>query len=306
MDDRRFMLILGFFGVLILGLVGVIFIARQTLGPALPTQEPSNLAWLSYQATQIGALAQENAYQATRLAQLSTQQVSQAEFLSYEATLNAAQATQLAGLGAPPATPIAWQALTPSPMPSLTPFPSPTPAFPAGVDLLVNGSLDAGDFGKIRNWAQTDVATYRWYLVQDVPPGGGREDTRWIERVDLSEFGRGFGLLSTDFRDCNSFCSVSAVQHVPALEGLKYRLSADFRTEKGGQPSLYMDFLSNSRVRIQPVYTFFKDGSPEWTTVTVEGVSPPGTRFIRVILYSGNHEQGVIYWDNVSLVILGE
>ena len=169
-------------------------------------------------------------------------------------------------------------------------------------NLLANGNLDSDDFGLIPNWAETqNIDLSRWYLVQDVPPGAGAENVRWIERVDLSADGRGFGLKSTDYQNCDYFCSVEAVQIIPAGAGKTYTLSADLRSEQGAAGSLYLDFLSGSRMRIE----VFRKGleSETWGSVTVTGQAPEGTQYVRIFLYSGNATQGVIYWDNVSLTL---
>lgn len=240
--------------------------------------------------TQVASLATTISYQSTQLAALATQEYNQNEFLSYEATRNQAQAWQLATLLPPTNTPLAYLDITPSPTPAI------------GFQLLANGDLDTDDFGQIENWGKTNIDTHRWYLVQSDPPESGR--ARWIERVDLSQFGRGFGLKSTDQQTCDYFCSVETVQIIPAYEYLNYVLTADARTDLGGYADLYMDFLDNNRVRISP---YHKGASgEEWSTITVSAASPPGTRFIRVILYSGNSQTGVIYWDNVILKAIVE
>ena len=59
-------------------------------------------------------------------------------------------------------------------------------------------------------------------------------------------------------------------------------------------------------MRIKPAYVFLKDGSADWSTISVRAISPVGTRFMRVILYSGNSEQGMIYWDNIELKMVVE
>ncbi|MCU0503542.1 MAG: hypothetical protein MUC51_17620 [Anaerolineae bacterium] len=172
-----------------------------------------------------------------------------------------------------------------------------------GVDLvpdgLTNGDFEEDDFGVISNWAQSDIDLYRWYLVQDVPPSNPH--ARWIERIDLSNWGRGFGLKSTDYQDCDYFCSVDAVQIIPAAENREYKLSAEAMVLQyiAGGPSLYLDFLDAYRYRIS-VFTRGGYGG-DWTRQSVTARSPSGTRFIRVILYSSNRAQGEFLWDNVEL-----
>lgn len=166
-------------------------------------------------------------------------------------------------------------------------------------NLLTNGDLDENDFGTIANWAQTNIDLSRWYLVQDVSLANGSENTRWIERVDLTQEGRGYGLRSVDYQNCNYFCSVSAVQIVPAEESVIYVLSAEARREQGSGGSIYLDFLNGNKGRIKPNS---KGGySSEWSKLVMTAWAPEGTKYIRVVLYSSNSAQGIIYWDNVEL-----
>jgi|GEM_PF-6789198 len=167
------------------------------------------------------------------------------------------------------------------------------------VNLLRNGNLDMNDFGLISNWASFNIETFRWHLVQDVQPNSDNERTRWIEYIALSEEERGGGLKSTDYQECDFFCSVSAVQIVPAQENKTYTLSAEARLEDGGSASLYLDFLNRSRRRIQPFTT--GGYSEQWSRQTVTATAPIGTEYIRVILYSGNYSLGTAYWDAIRL-----
>ena len=174
-----------------------------------------------------------------------------------------------------------------------------TPGF-SGSNLLANGNLDENDFGVIANWANTNIDLYRWYLVQDIRPGKGTENTRWVERVELFEYDRGYGLKSTDHQNCNYFCSTSAVQIVPAQENKVYKLSAEAMRAEGRGGKIYIDFLNANRARINP---HSKGGySEEWSRQENTAIAPEGTRYIRVILYTDNRDQGIVYWDNVQLL----
>jgi hypothetical protein len=67
---------------------------------------------------------------------------------------------------------------------------------------------------------------------------------------------------------------------------------------KGGK--IYIDFLNANRARIKP---HSKGGfSEEWSRQEKSAVAPEGTRYIRVILYTDNRDQGIVYWDNVELI----
>jgi hypothetical protein len=168
-----------------------------------------------------------------------------------------------------------------------------------GSNMLANGNLDENDFGVIANWANTKIDLYRWYLVQDVRPEKGGENTRWIEWIELEDSERGHGLKSTDHQNCNYFCSTSAVQIVPAEEHRTYLLSAEAMREEGKGGTIYIDFLNANRARIRAQT---KGGfSNEWRCLENMAVAPEGTRYIRVVLYTSNGAQGIIYWDNVEL-----
>ena len=192
--------------------------------------------------------------------------------------------------------------------------PTPTPITqtspPAGVswpvtvstNLLRNWEFGQDAFGLIRYWSQTDLDLQRWYLVQDVPPG--QPGTRWVDRVDLREEGRGFVLRSIDGQTCNSYCSTEAVQIVPAEENVFYVLSAEARIGDGNGPSLYLDFLDANQIRID---VFTQGGySTEWSRQMVAAAAPTGTRYIRVILYTSNAAQGTAYWGRVALHSLSQ
>jgi hypothetical protein len=200
--------------------------------------------------------------------------------------------------------------VVPASVPPVSAF-VPTPTFwlssPVSTDtsnLLTNGNLDEDDFGPIANWAQTNIDLSRWYLVQDVSPASESENARWIERVDLTQEGRGYGLRSVDYQNCHSFCSVSAVQIVPAEESKAYTLSAEARREQGNGGNIYLDFLNKNRQRIEPNSKWGYDG--QWGKQTITAHAPLGTKYIRVILYSSNGSQGIVYWDNVELRVEGE
>jgi hypothetical protein len=170
-------------------------------------------------------------------------------------------------------------------------------------NMLSNGNLEENDFGFIENWAQTNIDPYRWYLVQDVPPSDESGNTRWIEWVELFNSERGHVLRSFDQQNCNYFCSTSAVQIVPAHENKKYKLSAEALREWGKGGKLYIDFLNASRTRIE-VHT--RGGYiNEWSQREITAVAPVGTKYIRVILYTDNRDQGIVHWDNVELREIG-
>lgn len=163
----------------------------------------------------------------------------------------------------------------------------------SGNNLLTNGDFEERNYGIITNWATTNIELNRWYLVQDI------ENTRWVEWVELDDRERGYGLKSTDYQNCNYFCSTSAVQIVPARENSVYTLSAEAIRANGKGGKLYIDFLDANRSRIKP-YT--RGGYSEtWSRQEKTAAAPEGTKYIRVILYTDNKDQGVIFWDNVEL-----
>ena len=168
-----------------------------------------------------------------------------------------------------------------------------------GSNMLANGDFEDDDFGTIANWANTSIDLYRWYLVQDVQPGKGTANSRWVEWVELSDHERGYGLKSTDYQNCDYFCSTSAVQIVPARENRAYTVSAEAMREQGKGGKLYIDFLNANRQRIK---AHSRGGySEEWCRRENTAVAPEGTRYIRVVLYTDNRDQGIVYWDNVEL-----
>ncbi|MCP4538250.1 MAG: hypothetical protein GY832_14010 [Chloroflexi bacterium] len=188
--------------------------------------------------------------------------------------------------------------------PTLFLQPSPPMSVNTSKNLLTNGDLDEDDFGTIVNWAQTNIDLSRWYLVQDVSPSGESGNARWIERVDLTQVGRGYGLRSVDYQNCDYFCSVTALQIIPAEGNKIYALSVEARREQGSGGSIYLDFLNENRQRIKP-YT--KGGyGDQWESQTITAQAPEGTKYIRVALYSSNGSQGIVDWDNVELKIDGE
>ena len=86
-----------------------------------------------------------------------------------------------------------------------------------------------------------------------------------------------------------------------------YILSAEARIEQhergNASPSIYLDFLDQNKRRID-VST--KGGfTNQWQRLSNSARSPHGTQYLRIILYSGNKGMGVVYWDNVELM-LGE
>jgi hypothetical protein len=186
--------------------------------------------------------------------------------------------------------------LPPTPTP-ITLTPEPPQPITISANLVSNPYFAADDFGLAENWSQTGVTLNRWYLVQGVLPG--ERDARWVDRVDLSEEGKEYALRSTDGQTCHSFCSTEAFQIVPAEANTFYTLAAAARIEEGDGPSLYMDFLDASKMRIEVAtvggYT------DQWSRQIVAATSPAGTRFIRVILYTSNAATGTIYWDDVEM-----
>lgn len=178
----------------------------------------------------------------------------------------------------------------------LSPAPANNP--PPTTNLLANGSLDEDNFGRVANWAQTDIDLSRWYLVQDIPPSN-EFNVRWVERVDLRAEGRGYGLRSVDGQNCNYFCSTAAIQIVPAQENVSYTVAATARIAEGRNARLYLDFLGRNRMRIDVIT---KGGySTDWLRQSITALAPPGTFYIRVILYTDNAAQGVVYWDDAEL-----
>ena len=78
-------------------------------------------------------------------------------------------------------------------------------------------------------------------------------------------------------------------------------LSVELRTEQGAGGSLYLDFLNASRQRLE---VFTQGGRSEgWQRIQVSGQAPAGTYYIRIALYSSNKTQGIIYWDNVKIIV---
>lgn len=192
----------------------------------------------------------------------------------------------------PTATPEPTDTPQPTHTPTATPRPRPVTATPS---VFSNGSLEADAFLSISNQFQPDLELFRWYLLQ-ADPG-----SRWIERVDMSQEGRGFGLKSVDAWTCSSLCNVAAVQLVPAEENRTYTLSVEARKEPGSDDGiLYLDFLDADRQSIEALAQQ-EPYDTGWRTYTLTAVAPPGTRYVRVMLYSSNKGQGVIYWDNVLL-----
>ena len=192
---------------------------------------------------------------------------------------------------------------TATPEPTDTPQPTwtPTAARPRPVtatpSVFSNGNLETDAFFTFNNQFQPNLELSRWYLLQAAP------DSRWIEQVDMSQEGRGFGLKSVDTRNCTSLCNVAAVQVVPAEENRTYTLSVEARKEPGSDDGiLYLDFLDANRQSIEAL-TQQEQYDTGWRTYTLIAAAPPGTRYVRVMLYSSNRGQGVIYWDNVLLQV---
>jgi hypothetical protein len=194
----------------------------------------------------------------------------------------------------PTATPEPTDTPQPTLTPTATPRPRPVTATPP---VFSNGNLETDAFLSISNQFQPNLELSRWYLLQAAP------GSRWVERVDMSQEGRGFGLKSVDARTCSSLCNVAAVQLVPAEENRTYTLSVEARKEPGSDDGiLYLDFLDAGRQSIEALAQQ-EPYDIGWRTYTLTAVAPPGTRYVRVILYSSNKGQGVIYWDNVLLQV---
>ena len=166
---------------------------------------------------------------------------------------------------------------------------------PIGDNLLGNYDFETDDFGVIGNWTSTDIELNRWYIVDD--PDGGREVT-WISEGGI--YGSG-GLEIKDEACCGAFSSVEAVQIVPAVEGLTYTVGAHITVAQGDSGTLYLDFLDDKMNRIDVVTV--GGGTSIWSSIDVFEVAPIGTKYIRVILYSGNESMGTNYWDNVTLIV---
>jgi hypothetical protein len=174
---------------------------------------------------------------------------------------------------------------------------TPTPSPVIVANLIANGDFENGNVGRIPNWASTNVEPLRWYVVQAVSPD--KSNAKWVERVDLSAEARGYGLMSIDRQSCDYFCSTEAVQIVPAQENQVYTLSAEARIEEGTDAVIYLDFLNADKVRIKP---HTQAGySSQWSRQSLTAQAPAETRYIRVILYTNNQPQGIVYWDNVEL-----
>ena len=195
----------------------------------------------------------------------------------------------------PTATPTVEPTYTPNPTPSpLLTFP-PRPVTPTPLPLFANTTLDLDNFTAITNPFQSELALFHWYLVQVAP------DSRWVDRVNLSQYDRGFGLKSIDYQNCSALCNVAAVQVVPAEAGKLYTLSADSSKEPGSSDGLiYLDFLNTDNVSIE-ANAQKEHAAGQWQTHTLAARAPAGAAYLRVILYSTNTGQGVIYWDNVTL-----
>ncbi|MBI5958243.1 MAG: discoidin domain-containing protein, partial [Chloroflexi bacterium] len=181
---------------------------------------------------------------------------------------------------------------TPEIFNSTTPNPETDPG-----NWIANGSLDINDFGLIDFWLQSDIDVYRWYLVQGVV--SAPDNGYWVEQVDLSQEQRGYGFRSME-PNCNTVCSIGAVQIVYAEAGWFYTLWADSRVDEGASSAIILEFLDASRQRID-LYT--QDSlSAEWSRLKLSAQAPAETQFIRVSLYSSGMSQGVVYWDNVRLL----
>jgi len=187
-----------------------------------------------------------------------------------------------------------------TPQPTFTPAPtrpaalSSLPASPTPAQSFANGSLEQDDFGTIANWLQTDLELFRWYLIQASP------NNRWVERVNLTQEGRGYGLRSIDRQSCTTFCNTAAVQIVPAQEHMIYTLSVDTKKELvSANGTIYLDFLDANRFTIEA--NALQGGGEQWQSQTLTAAAPPGTAYLRIVLYSDNEALGVIYWDKVEL-----
>ena len=125
---------------------------------------------------------------------------------------------------------------------------------------------------------------------------------------DLNKFLSGFRVLNPELVICHMEEDVKLQLeltinkgrgYVPAEENKTYTLSAEARREQGNGGNIYLDFLNGNRQRIEP-NSKWGYGS-EWGKQTITAQAPVGTRYIRVVLYSSNGSQGIVYWDNVEL-----
>ncbi len=167
-------------------------------------------------------------------------------------------------------------------------------------NLLSNGDFESDNFGTIRYWSETSVELNKWYLTQDPDNQNGSRMSTWVKFAFEKEPWPGSGIKEEDRSNCNYYCDVSVLQIVPAEEGITYRLSASARVVNGTGSILYLDFLNAYKTRIK-VYTQSGYGQTNWSREYVEGIAPVGTKYVRVILYSGNTAVGMKYWDNVLL-----
>lgn len=163
-------------------------------------------------------------------------------------------------------------------------------------NLLNNSDFERSDIGIFTNWQDTQINLNKWYIIQNEVK---RED-QYMQYVNLDEYGgSGYGIKSIDKVKCPAFCSTEAVQIVSARPGIKYRLFAKGKIIEGSWMSLYLDFLDINRNRIDVKTT--GGYSTKWSIQSVEAISPPDTKYIRVILYTANDSYGVFLWDNANL-----
>lgn len=164
--------------------------------------------------------------------------------------------------------------------------------------LIHDPSFEMGELGNISNWSETGIELNKWYGVDK------KNDTYVIFADLVTEEDGNQVIRVVDQADCASFCSSEALQIVPAEAGYEYELSAVARRIWGEGGSLYLDFLNQdkSRINVKTVGGI----TEQWGEVSVSGVAPSGTMYIRVILYSDNKSKGEVWWDNVRLVPTGQ
>lgn len=173
--------------------------------------------------------------------------------------------------------------------------------------IITDGGFEAGPYKCLSSWKDVEqVSINTWYLACDGDGGGGHyELTERDARVSVVELqnlgiGKRHGVMSVDTAGCDGMCSTSVVQLVPATAGKTYTLSVDGYSLTGDSGSLYLDFLTGQRSRIS-VETTGGFVQNDWRQVSVSGIAPEGTEYIRVILYTANKAVGTMVWDNVTL-----
>lgn len=146
-------------------------------------------------------------------------------------------------------------------------------------------------------------ASFEEPLVDGVPPGwpatfggftfGSPEITlsdqrayhgRYSIRIDDPYPDRGVGLRSA---------------HVPAEPGALYVAAVQVYRESGAA-QLYLEFWDSAENRIG-VEIGSATRLQTWESLGVQGVAPPGTATLTLLLYSHGANQGVTYWDSAEL-----